>query len=131
MSREKPFAGTVRAWCRHKLEVRIPKDDNPEPNVLRIEYFTGEVVEDKLKRWRAGTAMCSSPIVNFDEITLLIETENSLYQLIGPGRMSKTFPFFVDSEVGITRDLLDSNRDRDAENTGEIVIYPGSKEQFH
>ncbi len=130
MSREKPFAGTVRAWCRHKLEVRIPKDDNPEPNVLRIEYCTGEVVEDKLKRWRAGTAMCSSPIVNFDEITLLIETENSLYQLISPGRMSKNIPFFVDSGVRTTRDRLDRTHERDDGKTGKMVLIPGSTEPF-
>ncbi|MFT6402324.1 MAG: hypothetical protein ACJA2D_001642 [Pseudohongiellaceae bacterium] len=127
----KPFGGTIRSWCRHILTKLAPEDMlreklKQDPNI-RPEFFTGEVVEDKLKRWRPGDAMRSSLIVNFDEETLLVETENTIYQLTGPGRISESFPLDYASEVGKTILLLSGDERFKIDDPSNIVVYPGSK----
>jgi hypothetical protein len=125
---EKPFGGTIRAWCKHTITQYIPEDllaarlaRNPG---FKAEYFTGQVVEDKLNRWRVGDAMQSSLIVNFDENTMLVETENTVYQLLGPGRISSARPAVYDTEVGKTILLISEAKGLQIDDSESVLIYP-------
>jgi hypothetical protein len=123
----KPFGGTIRSWCRHVITQYAPEELLAErlakdPD-FKAEYFTGEVVEDKLDRWRTGDAMRSSLIVKFDEITLLVETENTIYQLVGPGRISNSRPKNYASEVGKTISLLSNATGIEIDDTESVLVY--------
>ncbi|MBB5188307.1 hypothetical protein HNQ57_002586 [Zhongshania antarctica] len=124
----KPFGGTIEFWCRHILTQHLPKDllelklaEDPE---FSAEIFTGQVAEDKLGRWRPGDAMQSSLIINFDEKTLLVETKNTIYQLIGPGRISTAKPERYDYAVGKTILLLSEAKGLQIDDAESVLVYP-------
>jgi hypothetical protein len=125
---KKPFGGTIEFWCRHILTQHLPKDllavKLAEDPGFSAEIFTGQVVEDKLGRWRPGDAMQSSLIINFDENTLLVETKNTLYQLIGPGRTSTAKPERYDYAVGKTILLLSKAKDLKIDDAESVLVYP-------
>lgn len=131
---QKPFGGKIRYWCRHIFTAQVPADilkekmaENPD---YSAEIFTGEVVNDALGRWRPGDSMRSSPIVSFDEKTLLVETENTVYQLVGPGRVSRTPPLMYWIEVGKTIKLLSNDPEGAASDEDDsILVYPKKPEE--
>jgi hypothetical protein len=124
----KPYGGTIRSWCRHVITQYVPEELLAERLVkdadFKAEYFTGEVLEDKLDRWRSGDAMRSSLIVKFDENTLLVETENTLYQLVGPGRISNSRPKNYASEVSKTILLLSQAKGLKTDDSESFIVYP-------
>lgn len=127
----KPYGGTIRSWCRHVITQYVPEELLAERLAkdadFKAEYFTGEVLEDKLDRWRSGDAMRSSLIIKFDENTLLVETENTVYQLTGPGRISNSRPKNYASEVGKTILLLSNIKDIEIDDTESVLVYPNKR----
>ncbi len=128
----KPDGGTIRYWARHIVtdyasDSQLEKLRAINPNA-EVEFFTGEVVEDKLERWRPGDAMRSSLIISFDEKTLAVETENTLYQLLGPGRVTREKPKMYWEEVAITILLLSGEQDLQFDSGVNELIYPDTIE---
>jgi hypothetical protein len=125
---KKPFGGTIEFWCRHILTQHLPKDfleqkRAEDPN-FSAEIVTGQVVEDKLLRWKPGDAMQTTIIANFDEESLLIETKNTIYKLTGPGRMSTAKPERYDLEVGKTILLLSDAKGLKIDDSESVLVYP-------
>jgi hypothetical protein len=124
----KPFGGTIEFWCRHIFTEHLPKDfleqkRAEDPN-FSAEIVTGQVVEDKLLRWKPGDAMQTTIIVNFDEESLLIETKNTIYKLTGPGRVSTAKPERYDFEVGKTILLLSDAKGLKIDDSESFIVYP-------
>ncbi|MBW2940553.1 DUF6957 family protein [Zhongshania aquimaris] len=131
---QKPFGGEIKFWCRHVLTDLLPeellKEKQAENAHYSAEIFTGQVINDALRRWRPGDAMQSSPIVNFDEETLMVETENTLYQLVGPGRISRLPPRAYWEEVGKTIILLsDGHNLTVAGEDDSILVFPDQQDE--
>lgn len=129
---EKPFGGIVEFWCIHELRDHISEDIIKEKCATDPQFgtrlFTGVLVEDKLRRWRPGTAMQSSTIQHFDKESLVVETRNTMYQLSGPGRFTNDRPQHYGEEVGKTMILLSSESNLTLENPGNNeLFYPDDK----
>lgn len=106
----KPYGGTLQFWCRHQVRDRLPPDKLAHL-VTEVPDFTGEfisavVVEDLLGRWHRGDTMRTCMVLAFDDTSGLIETRNTLYQLLGPGREAANFPVDYASEAGLSMLLL-------------------------
>ncbi|MAY36580.1 MAG: hypothetical protein CMN84_10815 [Spongiibacteraceae bacterium] len=105
-SSSKPIGGVLENWCLHDASGALSAEQweafrAASPGCLPA-IVTAEVVEDKLNRWRPGDTMQTSKIVYFSLADMVIETENRLYRLQGPGRISKTLPLDCAHEVGVT-----------------------------
>jgi hypothetical protein len=138
LDRRKPFGARVSAWALHDLAFTLEAVDI---NQLFLEqypgcapvFFTGQVDKDHLRRWRSGSAMRSSLVVAITpgDNCWHVETENTLYTLYGPGRISNQFPLEYNSEVGKTLTLIDPNRVSGPEDSNHgHVVYPDREESL-
>ncbi len=67
---------------------------------LLPQVLTARVVVDNEHRWSPESAMRSSLLRGFDLQNLTVHTENSIYQLRGPGRFLEGYPTDYAEAVG-------------------------------
>lgn len=86
----KKNGGTIKNWQMHTISVHLDvllkaRELNPDFNMERVSVFTGTVVSDPTGRWEEGYHMRSSLILQFDEASGRVETQNTIYILEGEG----------------------------------------------
>lgn len=120
MNVNKQYGGTIDFWCIHDLSEMLSEGEIDIPT-LRI--MTGRSVDEPLGRWRAGSYMRSSMIVNLDLENMEVETENTIYKLQGPGRFSKSNPFNYAFAVDRTFILLSPTASGASEELGDDELF--------
>jgi len=90
MDMTKKDGGRLTGWQLHTLtdDMEAAKRIRPDLDIKtdKVYKLTATVVADYLGRWNPGDHMTSSIVVEFDEETMMVETENTLYHLEGePG----------------------------------------------
>jgi len=125
----KRFAGVVEYWCIHKVNRHLPEDfllaKLAEDPGYDASFLSAMVVKDELGRWESGTAMRTSLISKIDLDNMTIETENSIYHLHGPGRISTKMPKEYDFEVGRSVLLLSNFLGGGGEDPdGDEIVLP-------
>ena len=89
MSQTAKYGGTISLWQLHTLSVpvEIAHDNGIQVNTDNCYILSGTVVTDPTGRWEPGFHMRSSIILNIeynDDNTMTIETQNTIYDVIGP-----------------------------------------------
>jgi hypothetical protein len=128
----KPFGADICAWAIHDLSGRLKTEElKNQFRELRSGcapvLFTGQVDIDYLGRWQKGSCMRSSLIIAIVRVADCwhVETENTLYKLCGPGRITTKSPMAYDFEVGKTLVLIDPNCSLSPEsNNNGHIVYP-------
>lgn len=114
----KQYGGTIDFWCIHDLSEMLSEGDFPAPRMM-----TGRSVDEPLGRWRPGSYMRSSMILNLDLDKMEVETENTIYTIQGPGRFSKSNPFHYAFAVDRTFRLLSPTELGASEELGSDELY--------
>jgi hypothetical protein len=134
----KPFGANIRAWAIHDLFGSLKTEElKKQFRELRSgcapALLTGQVDVDYLARWQKGSCMRSSLIVTIargDECWR-VETENTLYKLCGPGRITTQTPQAYDFEVGKTLVLIDPNCSLSPEDdSNDHIVHPDHQESL-
>ncbi len=132
----KPFAGKISNWAIYdgSGRLRTPEDEahfRKMTNGVSPLLFTGEVEEDLLGRWPDGSCMRSSALVSIDMDTWMVETERTIYQLQGPGRITRVAPGPYEFEVGKTIMMLNPIKDFTlSHETDDDLIFPDKPESL-
>lgn len=82
---DKKDGGKLTGWQFHTLSVSVEKakELGVDVNTDKVMKMSATVVEDPTGRWQPGFHMTSSIIINFDEENMIVETRNTIYQLVG------------------------------------------------
>ena len=103
LSNEK-LTGILCAWTVHNVRdvmdrMGILKDLK---NGLLPYIVTAEVVEDFSLRFSSGYTMHTTYLADFDLASMRIRTQNSIYELQGPGLFTQSVPKNLEDSVGNT-----------------------------
>lgn len=101
---KEPLAGILCSWNVHniydalkKLDLLKSLKDGALPYIV-----TAEIVEDFTFRFGNASTMYTSNLCDFDLASMRIKTQNSVYELQGPGLFTYSVPKDVDDSVGDT-----------------------------
>lgn len=119
MSEGKQYGGLIDFWCIHDVSDLFDENEIDVPPKI----MTGRSIDEPLRRWRAGAYMRSTRIVQLDLENLIVETENTIYKLVGPGRLSRSNPYYYAFSVDRTAKLLSSIRKVSREELGADELY--------
>ncbi|MEH6628752.1 MAG: hypothetical protein V7739_20110 [Motiliproteus sp.] len=114
------IAGVIEYWTIWTAELCDKQREDfqrQKPGALP-QLVTGQVIDDFQGRWRRGDAMRSSLISRIDPEKGRVYTQNSVYQLSGPGLHKTGIPRDYAQAVGEARvelsGLLDPARALDS-----------------
>ena len=98
------ITGTLENWCIHIIQFSdkaLATLKQVYPGAIPM-VVTGSVVEDRSGRFDSGSPLRTSWVMYADPNTKVIQTQNSVYMLLGEGRyaLSKHVPedYFSDVE---------------------------------
>lgn len=135
---DKPFGAKVSAWTLHDFSNRLVSPDDRArfreecPGCAPV-FFTGQVDKDYRGRWDNGTCMRSSLVVSISRVRdeWFVETENTIYCLSGPGRVSTRVPMSYEFEVTKTLMLLSASDGMKLKvEKGDFIVVPDLPESL-
>lgn len=87
MKSEKKEGGTLEQWQLHKLSYTgdQAREWGYETKLDECYVLSGVIVEDPTGRWNPGDHFRSSLVCNMDLEEGIIETQNTVYRVVGKG----------------------------------------------
>lgn len=102
MKSEKKEGGTLEKWQLHTLSVSVEKAKELGQDIQTDKCYvlTGVIAEDPTGRWQPGHHFRSSLVVAMDLDKGIVETQNTIYYVKGPGN-NDIVPELGDAVTGL------------------------------